>query len=159
MTTSETREQRNARVQRYLEEMVAAEGIPRAPMTKALANCRLGFVSTAGVYRLDQTPFDTDSPHGDWSYREIPKETPVAELGIAHTHYDHAHAERDINVVFPLERLREMEAEAVFAELASPLYSFMGYIPDPKPLVETTATEVAAKVRATRLDAVLLSPA
>jgi D-proline reductase (dithiol) PrdB len=54
-----------------------------------------------------------DDGEGDLTCREIRASIPVNELTITHDYYDHEDADRDINVVFPIERLRELESERV----------------------------------------------
>ena len=64
----------------------------------------------------------------------------------------------DINVVFPLDRLREMVDEGRIGSLATSFYSFMGAQRDVKPIKERTAPEVAALLVADHVDVVLLTP-
>ena len=45
-----------------------------------------------------------------------------------HRGYDISGPQEDINCVFPMQRLLEMEAEGVIGELAPTAYSFMGLI-------------------------------
>jgi D-proline reductase (dithiol) PrdB len=57
---------------------------------------------------------------------EIPSSTPVSELQVRHGGYDIRSAERDSNVTFPMERLREAHAEGRVGELADTYFSFPG---------------------------------
>ena len=50
-------------------------------------------------------------PDGDPTYREIERDTPVEALMITHDYYDHRDADRDINIVFPIQRLAELAEE------------------------------------------------
>ena len=79
---------------------------------------------------------------------------------ITHDYYDHADADRDLNVVLPVERLRELTAAGEIGGLAPRAYAFMGHITGPhlETLKRSTAPEVAARLRAARVDAVLLAP-
>jgi hypothetical protein len=83
-------------VDRYLEErgdQIAAQvavpmhfdAAPWAPFKKRLSESKIAVMTTGGVYVEGQKPFETD---GDWSFREIPLDTPLDQLRIAHTHYD-----------------------------------------------------------------------
>ena len=76
---------------------------------------------------------------------------------VTHTHYDHTDADRDINCVFPIDRLRELEDEKVINRLAEVNYGFMGFIPNPTPLREGPAKEVAQKVKNADIDIALLT--
>ena len=130
-----------------------SESIPWATLTKPLSQCRVALITTGGVYIEGQEPFNVD---GDWSYREIPKDTPKERFRIAHKAYDISGAQQDVNCVFPIERLREIEAEGMIGELAPINYGFMGYIPKPEGLIADTAPEVARRLRDAGVDAVLI---
>jgi D-proline reductase (dithiol) PrdB len=104
---------------------VVNEDIPWTPLTKPLNKCRVALASSAGVYHKDQIPFHTKD---DTSLRQISKDVAVEDLRIAHFGYRTDDAKKDPNCVFPIERMRELEAEGFFGELAERAYSFMGGI-------------------------------
>lgn len=136
------------------------DAVSWAPLTEPLSRSRLALVTTGGVHLKRQVPFDIAGGGGyDWSYREIPFDTPSGELMVTHGHYDHAHVDQDINFMLPLDRVRELVAEGVIGELAPHCFSFCGYIKKPEALAATTAMEVAAQLKADAVDAVLLTPA
>jgi D-proline reductase (dithiol) PrdB len=84
-------------------------GIPWTPIIKRLGECSVSIVTTAGVHRKDQMPFDMKDPNGDPSLRVIDGSVSADALMITHDYYDHKDADKDINIVFPIERLREFE--------------------------------------------------
>lgn len=127
-----------------------------ANVRKNLYESKVAFVTTAGVHLKNQPAFDVQS--GDDSYRIIPGDIPNSDLIISHTHYDRTDADQDINCVFPLERLRELVAEAIVGSTATYHYGFMGYIPKPQRLIETIAPEVTDRLKKDEVDIVLLSP-
>lgn len=132
------------------------ETAPWAPLRRPLREATVALVSTGGVYiEEQQEAYNTD---GDPSYRVIPRDTPRERLGIAHTHYDTSGARRDINVVFPYERMRELEEEGVIGALAERCYGFMGFIPRPlvPALMQESAPEVARRLKDDGVDAVLI---
>lgn len=135
-------------------------GVPWAPLKRPLAECRLALVTTAGVHRVDQPPFDMADPDGDPTYRAFPADTPRPLLTITHDYYDHAAADRDLNVVLPLDRVREAVAEGIVGALSPMCYCLMGHIDGRHvaTLRARTAPEVADRVRADGADAVLLAP-
>lgn len=56
----------------------------------------------------------------------IPTNTPPDQLRVRHGGYDVRGAITDRNVNFPMDRLKELAAEGVIGEFASPAYSFVG---------------------------------
>jgi D-proline reductase (dithiol) PrdB len=137
-----------------------SEDIPWSPLIKPLSECTVAMVTTAGAHHRDQTPFDMVDKNGDPSYRVIDITKPLSTLMITHDYYDHRAADRDINVVFPIERLREFEHEGVIGKLADRHYGFMGHITGPHimTLITRTAPEVARLLKRDGVDAVLLTP-
>jgi D-proline reductase (dithiol) PrdB len=137
--------------------------IPFTPLAKPLRECTVALVSTAGVARRDDRPFDQDGERrnpwwGDPSFREIPLGTTEKEIRIYHLHIDRRIGESDLDVVLPMRRLAELAVEGVIGRPAPTHYSIMGYILDPRELVGTTAPAIAARMRAERVDAVVLVP-
>jgi len=130
---------------------------PWTPLEKSLNDSKVAIITTAGVHSKSQKPFDVESKKGDWCYREILKDQPSSELMVTHTHYDHSDADADINCVFPIDRLRELENEKIIGRLADMNYGFMGFIPNPTPLREGTAKEVAQKLKDADVDIVFLT--
>ncbi len=86
---------------------------PWAVLTKDLAECRIGLVTTAGVHLRSQPPFDMKDKDGDATWREIPSQVDQRNLIITHNYYDHGDADLNINVVFPADRLKELAAGQV----------------------------------------------
>ncbi len=122
---------------------------------KPLSECRLALVTTGGVHLPDQARFDIDDPAGDCSYREIP--AGATDLTWTHAYYRPDEG-TDLDAVFPLWTLRTLVEEGVVGELGPRHFSFMGAIHDQAPLTEETAPEVAGKLAADGVDAVLLTP-
>ena len=146
-----------ARRHRFIE----AEDIPWAPVKKPMRETVIALVTTAGVHLKTQPPFDMDDPDGDPSYRVIPSEVTSEALVITHKYYDHSAADSDINVVLPLNRLRELKVEGRIGGMAPFVYSFMGHIDGPHlpTLVEETAPAVARRLKRDGAQAVFLTPA
>ena len=76
--------------------------VPAAP----LAGCRLAIVTTAGLHRRADRPFDP----ADQSYRMIPADTPSADILQSHTSlgFDRTPIMRDLNITFPIDRILEL---------------------------------------------------
>ncbi|PLX89341.1 MAG: hypothetical protein C0618_01445 [Desulfuromonas sp.] len=137
------------------------EPIPWTPLSRPLSHCRVALVTTAGVHHHGQKPFDMQDEEGDPGFRALDGATITNDYRITHDYYDHTDAEKDLNVVFPLERLREFHREGVIGELVGTHYGFMGHVTGRHlpVLVEQTAVEVANRLKKDGVDLVLLSPA
>ena len=119
-----------------------------------LARRKVALISTAGLHRRDDRPFALRAS----DYRVIPADTPSADLVMSHmsTNYDRTGFQQDWNVVFPLDRLREMCASGDIGSLARNHYSFMGAT-DILAL-EPQARDLARIMRDEGVDAALLVP-
>ena len=129
------------------------------PLTRPVEECCVALVTTAGVHRASDPAFDIRSKTGDASYREIPNDVSFDDLRLSHVSYNTRRVSQDINCIFPLERLRELETKGVIGPLNHRHFSFMGYIPIAEPLIKETGPEVAEKLKTDRVDLVLLAPA
>jgi D-proline reductase (dithiol) PrdB len=146
--------------ERYPGSMITkSDLVPLASLKKPLHESRLTFVSTAGVQPKGTLPFDTVHPVGDYTFRRVPSNSKPRDLQIHQLKYPTSGAKRDLNVIFPIERLQELVAEGVIAELSPNFFSFIGYNMDPDRLEQTLAEEIAESVKAEGSDVALLSPA
>ncbi len=138
----------------------AVNPVPCAVMTKPLHEARIALVTSAGLHTLAQHGFDHDFKGGDFSFREIPNFVEIETLIESHksTAFDHSGIEADRNLVFPLDRFRELEAQNFIGTLNHRHFSFMGSITKPKKLIEETSVQVAKLLRADHVDAVFLTP-
>jgi D-proline reductase (dithiol) PrdB len=123
---------------------------PGPPLSKR----RVAIISTAGLHRRGDRPFEGMT--GD--YRIIPGDIKAKDLVMTHvsTNFDRIGFQRDWNVVFPLDRLRELAAEGVIGSVAAYHYSFMG-ASDPSEM-EPTAHRLARLLAADGVDAAFLAP-
>lgn len=130
--------------------------IPITKFTKPTNEAVFALITTAGVHLKSQPVFDVES--GDHTVRFIPAETEEQHLMISHTHFDRTDADRDINCVFPLFRLKELAAEGIIGGLAETHYGVMGYIPNTKPLIEESIPLILKRLKDDKVDAVILNP-
>ena len=93
---------------------------------------------------------------GDWSYREIPLDTPLEDFRVAHSHYDTNGVAEDVDSVFAIHRLQQLAEEGIVGEAHSPTFSFMGYIYDVAGLIEVTAPEVAQRLKNEEVDGAVI---
>ena len=134
---------------------------PWAEMSKPIPACRLALVTTSGVHLHSQTPFNMKDSTGDATFREIPAETSRENLTITHDYYDHSDADKDINIVFPLERVLDLKKLAEIGDVNYRHFSFMGHITNHHvhTLMRDTAPQVASALKADGVDIVILTPA
>ncbi len=143
------------------EPWESGEAVPWSPPQKPLSDCKLALVTTSGVHHTAQEPFDMQDSDGDPTLRAIDGETIANNYKITHDYYDHSDAEKDLNVIFPLDRLRELQQEGVIGQLADSHYSFMGHIDGRHiaTLIGQSAKQVVEKLKQDQVDVVLLTPA
>jgi D-proline reductase (dithiol) PrdB len=141
-------------------ETTDTQGIPWTPFKKPLSECKMAIVTTAGIHHKDQPPFDMMDKDGDPSFRVIESNWPTNSLLITHDYYDHSDADKDINIVFPIERLKELEAEKVIGKVSRTHYGFMGHIKGPhvRTLIDQKVPEVVEILKKNSVDVVLLTP-
>jgi D-proline reductase (dithiol) PrdB len=126
--------------------------VPRVP----LANARVAVVTTAGIHLRDDAPFVRYDP----TFRTIPGDVRAADLVQTHTSigFDRTAIIEDVNVSFPIDRLREMQAEGKIGSFGPRFFSFMGAQKDLVTIAATSAPEVASLLRDDGVDVVLLTP-
>lgn len=143
-------------VKRY--PLIESTSIPWTPFTGVPSDKTFALVTSGGLFLKDRQPaFETHSIHGDTSFRELPRSTRQADLDIAHAHYDHALAREDVNIVFPLERFLELEAEGIVGKVAEMHYSF-SYVNDVATLVAKTIPELVSRIKAQGVDVLFMVP-
>ncbi len=146
--------------ERYPGSMITkADAVPLARLKKPLSESRLTFVSSAGVQPVVTMPFDVVHPVGDYSFRRVPSDSKPSDLEIHQIKYPTHGAMRDLNVIFPVERLQELAAEGVIGGLTENFFSFIGYNMDPERLERTLAEDIAGAVASDGADIALLCPA
>jgi D-proline reductase (dithiol) PrdB len=131
---------------------------PMNPLRTPLVDARVAFVTTAGVHLAGDEPFRSGDGKGDASWRSVPSSSSFDELTMTHGGFDTDRASHDMNVVLPLDHLRDLERDGRIGSLGPTVYSFMGYVTDTRRLLETEAPLVAAEMLAERIDLVLLAP-
>ncbi|NQU12927.1 MAG: hypothetical protein HQ561_02215 [Desulfobacteraceae bacterium] len=129
---------------------------PWTPLEKPLEKTCLSLISSGGVFRDDQEPFDPWAVN-DLSFREIPKDTPFERLRLNHNYFDHRAALEDFNCVFPLQRLQDLEDGGHIGSFAPTTITLgMGRLYKRTALVEETVPKMMKTLKAQDTDAVLL---
>jgi D-proline reductase (dithiol) PrdB len=142
---------------------------PFAPLRKPLREATVALFSSGAVYLDDQDPYYPAELSYEQAVREvrkaterfpslriIPAETPEARLRVGHVAYDIRAAQKDINVIFPLTRLRELAQEGVIGTLAQRNYSYHGLTNIPR-VVQESAPRWAQMLKADGVDAIFLT--
>lgn len=122
-----------------------------------LAHRRVAIVTTAGLHLRGDRPFGQGRASDD--YRVLPGNASAADIVMSQlsTNFDRSGFQQDMNVVFPIDRLKELANEGVLASIADFHYSFMG-AGSPVNRMEQKAREVAGLLKKDKVDAVLLTP-
>ena len=121
----------------------------------ALSERRVAIVSSAALIHRGDKPF----PFGSGEYRAVPSSWDNNEILMSHVsiNFDRAGFQRDINVVYPIDRLREFAAEGVIGSVAdrriTPLWD--------RPILPpwwNRRMAIAAALLADKCNAVVLAP-
>ena len=108
----------------------------------------------------DDKPFNRDHPGGESTYRVLPRDADNADVVQSHFSigFDRTAIYRDINVTYPIDRMRELVENGTVGALAPNNYSFMGALRDCTVVAEQTGPEVAQRLKDEGVDLVLLTP-
>ncbi len=129
---------------------------PFTMLAKPLTDCTVALVTSAGLHRRHDKPFRKFDP----SYRVIPAEADLGDLVVSHTSigFDRVPMQQDLNVVFPLDRIRELARHGTVGAVGPRCYSFMGAQNDLSVVKQQTGPEVAERLVAEGVDVVVLTP-
>ena len=141
-------------LQLWLEKLIPQSGIPWTPLRRPIAQATVALIATGGVHLCRDAPFDLKKAA---SFRAIPREASSADLCIAHGAYDSRDASCDLNLVFPLELLLELEAAGVIGHVADVHYGF-GFVQDPRDLL-ALGRQVGKLLAQAGVDLAVLVPA
>lgn len=133
---------------------------PWTTPSRELKDSNLALVTSAGLHLRGDKPFAADVKGGDTSYRVIPSDAKATDILQSHVSigFDHTAIYRDLNVTYPLDRLRERVARGVVGGLAPNGYSFMGALRDTRRIQEETGPEVAQRLKDEGAEVVFLTP-
>lgn len=128
---------------------------PWTPLRKPVAESRVALIGSGGVYYRGQVPFKYG--RDDLSFREIPLDAAPGDLMINHYAYNKTSARADVNVVYPLERFRELEQEGTIGRLVLAL-TFMGALFKRSGAVAELFPAMVERVKAAQPDVAFLVP-
>ena len=110
---------------------------------------RVAAVTTAGLHRRDDRPFSVGVP----DYRIIANDVKADDLVMSHisVNFDRSGFQQDLNIAFPIDRLRELDDNGEIGSLGTYHYAFMGAAPPDA--IEPNARRLAGSVSQNREDA------
>lgn len=116
---------------------------------------RIAIITTAGLHRRNDRNFDLS----DLSYRVIPGNVTLDDLVMTQSsvNFDRTGFQQDVNVVFPLDRLREMELAGEIGSIGNFHYAFNG-AGQLATAFEPTAREVGRMLKEDGVTAAVLVP-
>lgn len=124
------------------------------PVTKELDQMVVALVTAAGVHEKSDDRFDLA---GDFSFREIRDTTPSSELMVSHGGYDNGDVNKDVNCMFPIDRLHELEKDGVIKAIAPVHVGFMGGGGNQDKFKNETGPQIAQLLKDEGVDAVLMT--
>ena len=123
---------------------------------KPLEECTVAIVTSAALHRPDQEGFAAGDDSG---FREIDRADRELVLGHWSPNFDRSGFQLDLNVVYPIDRLEEMEADGLIGEVAETHYAFAGNQPDTVSEIRLdTGPACAEKLLSAGVDVVVLTP-
>lgn len=125
-----------------------------SPVTKELKDMKIAFATAAGVHLKTDKRFNLA---GDFTYRIIPGDTPSSELMVSHGGYDNGDVNKDINCMFPIDRLKELKEEGFIKEISSIHIGFMGGGGNQEKFSNETGPVIAKMLKEEGVDAVILT--
>lgn len=124
------------------------------PVTKELKDMKIALATAAGVHMKSDDRFNLA---GDFSFRVIPGDAPVSDMMVSHGGYDNGDVNKDINCMFPIDRLRELAEEGFIGSVAPAHFGFMGGGGNQDKFTNETGPEIARQLKEEGVDAVLLT--
>ena len=124
------------------------------PVTKPLNEMTVALATAAGVHVQTDKRFNLA---GDFTWRKIPDDTPSSELMVTHGGYDNSDVNKDINCMFPIDRLHELR-DSGFIKATAPTHAgFMGGGGNIEKFTNETGPEVAQMLKDEGVDAAILT--
>jgi D-proline reductase (dithiol) PrdB len=159
--TSEPEETRVARLSDLPDYEVAhllEKAVPRFesnPFVRGgpVSERRFALITSAGIHRRGDDAFHLR----DAGYRLIPGDATDLVMTHSSVNFDRTGFQDDVNVLFPIDRFRELEAGGAVGSLATVHYAFMGASLEPAE-VQESAQEIAPLLKRDRVDTVFLTP-
>ncbi len=125
-----------------------------APVKKPLSEMKIALATAAGVHLKSDERFNFA---GDFSFREIPGGVDSDELMVSHGGYDNGDVNKDINCMFPIDRLKELQEEGFIKDIAPIHVGFMGGGGNQEKFKNETGPAIAEIFKREEVDAAILT--
>ena len=120
-----------------------------------MADLRIALITTAGLHFRNDPAFNFT----DATFRPIANNENANDLIMSHSsvNFDRSGFAEDVNVVYPIDRFKELVTDGSIGTLADVHYSFMGagLLPEQ---YEQNASQLAGMLKKDRVDAAFLTP-
>lgn len=119
-----------------------------------LSERRIAILTSAALFPRSGEPL----LHNSGDYLELPSSLPHSDILMSHVsiNFDRSGWQRDINVIYPIDRMRELAEEGIIGSVADVNFTVMGAT-DPTKMLESVES-IAARVKRDQIDSVLLCP-
>ncbi len=132
---------------------------PLVRLAKPLSECTVSMLTSGGISHNSREPFNPTAKN-DFRLDEIDPHSSGDAFTLSDAYYDTRDGEKDLNVIFPLVRLRELAAEGRIGRVADRLWSgFMGRIYKRSTVIGEAAPRFAEALREDGVDVLVLVPA
>ncbi len=124
------------------------------PVTKPLNEMTIALATAAGVHMKSDERFNLA---GDTGFRVVPDTAKPEDLMVSHGGYDNGDVNKDVNCMFPIDRLHEL-AEEGFIKASAPFhYAFMGGGGNQEVFTNETGPAIAQKLKEEGVDGVVMT--
>lgn len=132
---------------------------PWTPLTEPLSECTVAMLVSGGISHRSAMPFDPDA-RNDHRVDAVDPDLPTDQYQIHDSYYDHSDADRDLNCLLPVDRLRELAAVGEIGAVAKRHWSgFMGRIYNRSKVLGETGPAFADALHRDRVDLLIAIPA
>lgn len=125
-----------------------------APVKKPLNQMVIAIATAAGVHCKSDERFNLS---GDFTWRKVPDSTKPEDLMVSHGGYDNSDVNKDINCMFPYERLHELAKDGVIGGVAKTHATFMGGGGNQEKFKNETGPAIAEFLKSEGVDGVLMT--
>jgi D-proline reductase (dithiol) PrdB len=134
------------------------ESAPLHRPDKPVNECTVSLLTSGGVSECSMPAFNPDA-RNDHRLDAIASDVDAGDFQIHDSYYDHTDAERDINCIFPVERLRELAAAGEIGRVSKRLWSgFMGRIYNRSKVLEESGPAFADALFEDEVDILIAAP-